>query len=172
MPYTGAGASGINLETVTLEDLQYQYHAISGKIGRYVTRSGGIEEKEFRRILEYIVLRDYDGWLVDSLEEYYQYDTSGCFAKDARWHALDAYLSGLQDNERWVGYLSFNRKYRPGLIKGRTFPIVEADCCQKPGPITQLQFDEGRTTCPACGRFTGVKLVGRGAIDTEKMEEI
>ena len=83
-------------------------------------------------------------------------------AKELEFKALLLHAARIFDNEAWVDFLHFNRKFRPEVAAATRLVWVVTDCCKKPGEITQTMFDShrrvnDRISCPHCGRWTHYK---------------
>ncbi len=157
--------SEIALASVPLSQLQHRggtFHcAKRGERSRIgvQTALGDISETVWREAVEHVALRDYESWLVDALEEW---SKSLAFVKgrnEARKYALELYSSRIFDNKQWVGYIEFNRKYRPDVVKDERFLTVMAECCRKPGEMTRERYEAAYTTCPICGRSDEVTII-------------
>ena len=157
--------SEIDLANVPLSQLQHRggtYHCAKkrerGRIG-VQTDLGDILESVWREAVEHVALRDYESWLVDALEEW---SKSLAFIKgrnEARKYALELYSSRIFDNKQWVGYIEFNREYRPDFVKAERFLTVMAECCKQPGEMTRERYEAAYTTCPICRRSAEVTII-------------
>jgi len=164
--------SEIDLANIPLPQIRARYGTFrAGRAGGRAgvqTAIGDVLEKVWYEAVERIALREYESWIVDCLEEYFKRDPCPTTRREARREALDLYASRMFENEMWVGYIPFNRKYCPDAIKGKQFVTVIAECCNKPGEITRARFDSGDTICPVCGRFIKVKQVSGELIPEKK----
>lgn len=74
------------------------------------------------------------------------------------------------DNEAWVDFLRFNRKYRPDVVTSARLVRIRPMCCKMPGEITQTMLEQHKSTntapCPHCGRWAEYELM-----TTTEMEE-
>lgn len=152
--------SEIDLANIPLSQIKHRFGTFhcgraSGRVG-VQTAIGDVLEKVWREAVERIALREYESWIVDCLEEYFKRDPCPDTRRGARREALILYSMRMFENELWVGYIPFNRKYRPNSIEAKQLVTVIAECCNKPGEITRARFDSGDTICPACGRFIKV----------------
>ena len=83
--------------------------------------------------------------------------------------ALELHTDRIFDNEAWVDFLKFNRKYRPEVAAATKVVYIRTECCSKPGAIPQTQLDsriDDRVCCPHCGRWTHYEIM-----TTLEMEE-
>lgn len=91
--------------------------------------------------------------------------------KELEFKALELHADRIFDNEAWVDFLKFNRKYRPEVAAAARLVWVITDCCKKPGEITQTMLDsykhiDNRVCCPHCGRWAPYVI-----LTTKEMEE-
>lgn len=90
--------------------------------------------------------------------------------KELEFHALQLHADRIFDDERWVDFLKFNRKYRPEVALSARLVWIISECCRKPGEITQVMLDsrnhDNRVCCPHCGRWAHYKI-----LTTLEMEE-
>lgn len=76
-------------------------------------------------------------------------------------HTLDLHIMRIFENELWVDFIPFNKKYAPERLEKVPVVMVTMECCKKPGIITRkrLQHDTAgiqdikKTFCPICGAF-------------------
>ncbi len=169
---------GIDLAAVTLSDIRWKYGTGistatgSKRAGTYkpgyrngvMTDIGDIREDVWCQIVEHIARRDGEEWLVDALTEWgdvHNYAKSS--HKEVRIEALDLYSSRIFDDPKWVGYIPFNRKYRPDIMDQSQIVTVVNTCCGKMGEVTRQQIEyayDGKISCPHCGRWSTFFLVG------------
>jgi len=78
--------------------------------------------------------------------------------KAERWRtALQHHLYRFHDNPEWVGYIPFNRKYRPEVIATADIIWIVNECCKVPGEITRQRYEADiriyneMAHCPHCG---------------------
>ena len=77
--------------------------------------------------------------------------------------SLELHVSRIFDNPEWVGFVSFNQKYRPDILSQTELIWIETVCCKKAGLTTAAQVKgaktrEGRLCCPICGRFSEFRI--------------
>lgn len=94
-------------------------------------------------------------------EQLLEYLTEHNYAKSTKTQlerkALELHTDRIFDNEAWVDFLKFNRKYRPEVAAATKVVYIRTECCSKPGAIPQTQLDsriDDRVCCPHCGRWT------------------
>ena len=90
--------------------------------------------------------------------------------KQLEFKALQLHASRIFDNEAWVDFLRFNRKYRSEIASSARLIWIVPECCKKPGEITQVMLDshnrDNRVCCLHCGRWAHYKI-----LTTLEMEE-
>ena len=74
----------------------------------------------------------------------------------------------LFDNETWIDFLRFNRKYRPDRLREVQTVKIIPDCCRHPGEITKARYEadvradeavsERASFCPWCGKWTKIRI--------------
>ncbi|WP_313529291.1 hypothetical protein [Anaerotignum sp.] len=159
-----------DLERLTFENLQYHLSlgqstsTGSGRNKEYTykhgvrTPLGVIEETEWYQLMEQLIERSDEQWLLDALiqwekERNYTRATSA----DLRKEALRLHSSRIFDKPKWVYYIPFNRQYRPDVLRRAHIVTVINECCNLPGEVTQEQIDcayAGMVFCPHCGRWS------------------
>lgn len=96
------------------------------------------------------------------------------YAKESKseleFNALQLHAARIFDNEAWVDFLRFNRKYRPDVAASARLVRIRPICCKMPGEITQTMLEQNKSTntapCPHCGRWAEYEL-----LTTTEMEE-
>lgn len=81
-------------------------------------------------------------------------------SEDLRLEALELHSMRIFDNPKWVDYIPWNRRFRPGTLDASTLVWIETECCHKPGQTTKEQIQRAyrdRIYCPHCGRFSEYK---------------
>lgn len=92
-----------------------------------------------------------------------EHNFTGASAAEIRREALQLHTSRIFDNPQWVGYLPFNKRYRPEIWDAANIVFVRMKCCPKPGAVTQEQIDRsymGQIACPHCGRWNTFTILG------------
>lgn len=77
---------------------------------------------------------------------------------------LELHVERIFDDPNWVGFISFNQKYRPEVLDQTPLVYIETVCCKKSGLSTASQVNsaasrDGRICCPFCGRFSEFRVV-------------
>lgn len=173
------------MRDLTFENLRCHYqtgrsYVISGE-GRnrvYWYRNGvqcnigDIEQREWCQMVKKVIQQSVEQELHQQL---LQYLTEHNYAKapqtDLEFLALHLHSSRIFDNEAWVDFLKFNRKYRPEIASSAKRVWIVSECCAKPGEITMAMLEtrkhiDNRVCCPRCGRWTHYELM-----TTLEMEE-
>jgi len=78
-------------------------------------------------------------------EQLLEYLTEHNYAKSTKTQlerkALELHADRIFDNEAWVDFLKFNRKYRPEVAAATKVVYIRTECCSKPGAIPRTQLD-------------------------------
>lgn len=112
-------------------------------------------EHVWYQLAELMVQRTHEGELFNHLLQFEMETThNSCFDyKKLRPYSLELYIDRIFDHPRWVGFIPFNRKYRPVFIKDMEFIQIKSECCEAAGDITEEQIRLNTAPCPKCGRF-------------------
>ena len=93
-------------------------------------------------------------------EQLLEYLTEHNYAKSTKTQlerkALELHADRIFDNEAWVDFLKFNRKYRPEVAAATKVVYIRTECSR---------IDD-RVCCPHCGRWTHYEIM-----TTLEMEE-
>lgn len=160
---------GRDLSTITFEDIQWQYGVFrcnstgAGRDKKYFpwrgakTKLGEIEERNWCRLAEAAIEHAGETDLLKQLIQWCsEHNFTGASAAEIRREALQLHTSRIFDNPQWVGYLPFNKRYRPEIWDAANIVFVRMECCPEPGAVTQEQIDRsymGQIACPHCGRW-------------------
>lgn len=160
---------GRDLSTITFEDIQWQYGVFrcnstgAGRDKKYFpwrgakTKLGEIEERNWCRLAEAAIKHAGETDLLKQLIQWCsEHNFTGASAAEIRREALQLHTSRIFDNPQWVGYLPFNKRYRPEVWDAANIVFVRMECCPEPGTVTQEQIDRsymGQIACPHCGRW-------------------
>ena len=77
--------------------------------------------------------------------------------QDLQLNALEIHSMRIFDDPAWVGYIPWNRRFRPDELDESTLVWIETECCHKPGQTTKEQIKrayQDRVYCPHCGRHS------------------
>lgn len=157
----------LNLEEITFEKMRWQYGTfLSHSVGKrsekktYTTKCvmtpiGEITESVWYQLAEFMIQREHEEELFNNLLQFETETThNSCFDfKELRHYTLDLYVSRIFNHPRWIGFIPFNRKYRPDFIKNMKFIRIKSECCGAIGDVTEEQICPSGTPCPKCGRF-------------------
>ena len=124
------------------------------------TPIGVIEKTLWQQTVETIIVRDGEQDMQAHLQEWYK----ECAGWTDPLDPLGAHVRHLYDDEKWVDYIPFNRKYRPQLLAGRKFPVIRTVCCSKECHVTWPQIQSGYTRCAYCGRFGENEVIGESEL--------
>ena len=172
--YTLPGGS--DLSTITFEDIRWQYGVFrcnstgAGRDKKHFpwhgvkTRLGEIEEHEWCQLAEAVIDRAGEAELLKQLVQWCtENNFTGDSAAEIRREALRLHTNRIFDNPKWVGYLPFNKRYRPGIWDAANIVFVRMGCCPEPGTVTQEQIDRSckeQIACPHCGRWNTFTILG------------
>ena len=133
---------------------------------------GDVEQSEWFRMVRELIDRKGEQHLYAQLLEYL---TEHNYVKRTKAQlerkALELHADRIFDNEAWVDFLNFNRKYRPKVAAATKVVYIRTECCNKPRAIPQTQLGsskriDDRVCCPHCGRWTHYEIM-----TTLEMEE-
>lgn len=169
---------------VTFSDLRLHFqtgraYIISGQ-GRnrvYGYRSGvwcnlgDVDSADWVRMVKNVISREGEQQLHQQLLQYLKDHN---YAKETKaeleFNALQLHAARIFDDEAWVEFLRFNRKYRPDVAASARLVRIRPMCCKMPGEITQTMLEQHKSTntapCPHCGRWAEYEL-----LTTTEMEE-
>lgn len=155
----------------TFEDLRMHYRtgrsvliSGTGRDRKYGYRHGvqcnlgDLEEADWVSQVKDLIERSGEKQLYNELLEWCKENNFARESeKDLRFRALELHASRIFDDERWVDYLAFNRRYRPEVIDPSRLRWIRTECCNKPAQTTIKLIEEiydNRTSCPICGRWS------------------
>lgn len=174
--------TGIDLKTVTAEDLRWKYGTYSyeskGRGRDKVTTSrpgvqtpiGDIEIGIWVEAAKAVIHRDGLDEELEHMTGYYLKDGGPAFPnKMLEYRALDAALSGLYKDPAWVGFIEYNEKYHPDLLASASLVEVYTDCCGELCTFTEARLERGDSyaTCPKCGSWSKIRRT-KDAIPAEE----
>lgn len=144
----------------------------------FLTPIGDIERELWYKLAETLINENFDGWITDSLQEWYHEYHPSCKGKDnriAREFALKAHIHKEYDREGWIYYIPWNRRYRSGALVGRLFPTVIASCCNMAGETTnhlmRMERREVFGYCPNCFQFSSLTILADPCGSRRKLME-
>lgn len=133
---------------------------------------GDIEQKEWCQMVRDLIQREDEQKLYQQLLQHLKdHNYAKESIKELEFKALQLHASRIFDNEAWVDFLKFNRKYRPEIASSARLVWIVPECCKSPGEVTQTMLDshkhiDNRACCPHCGRWVRFKFY-----TTTEMEE-
>lgn len=174
-----AEGRGVSVEEqMTFAELAPQYDVMRGvtkvKNGRkdsalisYVKiRAGEIERQQWQGMVRELIRETGEEELFQYLLEWTRERILWLKTeKERENYALELHTSRIFDDEDWVGFVPFNRKYRPERFASAGLASVTTECCGKEciTTLTQLKNGNGVVCCPFCGRFSAYKMMkGKG----------
>lgn len=160
----------------TFEDLRMHYHtgrsyliSGTGRDRKYGYRHGvkcnlgDLEESDWIQKVKELIQRSGEEQLYEQLLEWSrEHNFAKESEKELRIRALELHAYRIFDNEGWVDYLAFNRKYRPEVIDPSRLRWIRTVCCNKPAQTTVKLIEEiydKRTCCPICGRWSFFEIL-------------
>ncbi len=164
----------VKLDSLTFEDVYYHYGTGVGftemrnheKVSRYRhgvgTNIGDIERRVWKQIVYHLIAKAGEEELFEQLKEYVA--EVGFFRdkEELEMDALQLHSYRIFEDLAWVGFVPFNRRYRPEYLKDFPLIAVACDCCQKPGEVTEEQLAkaiDGKINCPACGIGSTYRII-------------
>lgn len=133
---------------------------------------GDIEKSEWMQMVRDMIDREGEQDLQKQLLEHRKaHNYAKQSMTELEFDALDLHASRIFDNEAWVAFLEFNRKYRPEVAASASVNWIQTECCKKPGEVTWAMLDshkhiDNRACCPHCGRWAHYEI-----LTTLEMEE-
>ena len=132
---------------------------------------GDVDSADWVRMVKNVISREGEQQLHQQLLQYLKDHN---YAKETKseleFNALQLHAARIFDNEAWVDFLRFNRKYRPDVAASARLVRIRPMCCKMPGEITQTMLEQLKSTntapCPHCGRWAEYEL-----LTTTEMEE-
>ena len=167
---------GRDLSTITFEDIRWQCGVFrcnstgAGRDKKYFpwrgakTKLGEFEERNWCQLAEAVIEHAGETDLLKQLIQWCsEHNYTGASAAEIRREALQLHTRRIFDNPQWVGYLPFNKRYRPEIWDAANIVFVRMECCPEPGAVTQEQIDRsymGQIACPHCGRWNTFTILG------------
>lgn len=126
-----------------------------------ITPIGDIEDSLWQSLAEQLIDRCGERWLLKALVDWRKERNHWKLsAAELHREALESHSHRLFDSEKWVDYIPFNRKYRPELLSGRSFPKIRSRCrCGAVGEVTEHWLTRDTAPCPGCGAFYEYDIV-------------
>ena len=173
-PLLANSLSEQDLNSLTFADLHYMYgigesqSTGSGRNKEYSyrhsvkTEVGNIEENHWCKLMEQLIKRSDEKWLLDALIQWGQeHNYARASPSDIRKEALQLHSHRIFDDPQWVCFLPFNRRFRPDALADAHIVRVVNECCGLPGEVTQEQVDRAHgdsISCPHCGRWSSFSI--------------
>ena len=122
---------------------------------------GDLERSEWCELVRELIDRKGEQALYKQLLQYLKdHNYSKASIRELEFHAMELHMDRIFDNERWLGFVDFNQKYRPEILSATRLILVMPECCKKAGLITRTRYEENKNNnfCPHCGRWTQISL--------------
>ncbi|NBI85082.1 hypothetical protein D3Z47_02270 [Lachnospiraceae bacterium] len=131
-------------------------HKVHGYRKGVMTGLGDLELKEWKRLAMELVQTSQEQQLYQNLLEWRLEHNCRRSDSEPEIDALELHMSRIFDDPLWVGYIPFNRRYRPEILDSSRLVWVKTECCGEPGEVTKerLEYEDGRIPCPVCGRWS------------------
>ena len=123
-------------------------------------RIGDLEISEWSEFVRAHIKQTGEELLFENFSEFMdQRLNAGRSKRQKEATILDLFSRRIFDDEKWVLYLQFNRKYRPACIVPDHMAVILPHCCRKYGAIPKVQLpgqdcDGKKVCCPHCGVWT------------------
>lgn len=122
-----------------------------------IDRAG--EHELFAQLLEFLREKEYSKRSKRELEEY----------------ALELHASRIFDNEAWVLFVQFNKKYRPERFAATRLIWVKTNCCKKNCQVCYSMLYRGESIpesvcCPHCGRWSEYEIIEKNEMEESCFE--
>lgn len=144
----------LNLDEVTFENMHWKYGTcLCYTVGKrsekktystncVMTELGEMTESVWYELAELMIQREHEEELFNNL---LQFETEtphySCFDyTKLRHYTLELYIDRIFNQPGWVGFIPFNRKYRPDFIKNMEFIQIKSECCEAVGDVTEEQI--------------------------------
>ena len=166
----------IDVSQLGFDQLRLRYYVgrchsrFSGRYKEYTyinyaqTDLGEIELPAWRKLAQQMIEYHHEEQLQEQLLEWVsEHNYCGDSKPKLLQESLELHMSRIFDNPNWVGFVSFNQRYRPDILRQTELSWVEADCCKMPGLTTAAQVAgskkrDGVICCPFCGRFSEFRV--------------
>lgn len=127
--------------------------------------AGNIEIDEWRKLMLEHIHRAGEEELHEQLKVYVQAEYPWCKTKaKIKLEALELHAMRVFDNEKWVGFIRFNRQFRPEVLDSIQLVQITTVCCKSLAATTLAQVQNARRQsagicCPICGRWSDFEEV-------------
>lgn len=169
----------IQANGITFENLRYHYgtgraYTISGTGRNRVTgyregvktNLGDLEISEWMDLMQQLIEKSGEQAIYAALIEWLtEHNYRKASKSEIAREAMVQHSYRIFDNEEWVDFIPFNRRYRPQALSGVEIVKVFTSCCPKWSRITKRRMEcdksiyGSRITCPICGRLSEYKTI-------------
>ena len=165
----------VDTEHLTLADLRSHYRTGrantrgSGrdKISTYRngigTNIGDVEESLWRRLVKDLINKHDEQELHQQLRAWVKENCLWLKTEaEIELEALELHASRIFDDQEWVGFIPFNRQYRPKTLEQANIAHVTFFSCGHSGDVTQAQIDRAdnqQVSCPVCGVWSEFQII-------------
>ena len=166
--------SKIRLSDLTFEDLCPHYGTgrsmftgrdrYGGKMYSYrsgiATNMGDVEISVWKKLAIRLIERAGETELFSSLKNFQDENRCGSNS-DFEQHVLELHIRRVFDDPAWVGFVKFNKLYRPVILKKANLLRVICCCCEQEGVVTRERIDRDgpdKVICPVCGKYSEYRI--------------
>jgi hypothetical protein len=157
-------------EDLTFSDVRIRYRtgrsfriSQSGREKKYgyrhgvMTALGDLDFPEWERMVRFLIEKHGEQELQKQLgiwlhESNYAHETD----KELAIKALELHAARIFDNRQWIGFISFNRRFRPAAVDEGSLVWIETPCCgtgqATPKQISRATSGDRQIAYPHCGR--------------------
>lgn len=126
-------------------------------------RLGDLEESEWMHLMKTLIDQTGESGLY---KQFFTWESEhilySCSQAELERDVLVSYSYRLFDDEGWVGFVDFNRRFRPDVLSSANLVRIQCPCCNQPGETTQALLNRaasGQTPCPVCGRWEVFEII-------------
>lgn len=155
----------MSTDGLTFEDIRWQYNigqdttTGSGRNKTHVytlwvqTPSGRYPQENWVQLSEQLVEQAGEHDLFMNLRKWVREQIRFKTMDELYVYTLQLHVNRIFDNKAWVGYVEFNRKYRPEVLSCAKLIPVKSHCCEAIFEVTPEMLRDDKVPCGTCGRF-------------------
>lgn len=166
------------MHELSFEDLRVHFgtgraYTISGKgrdriMGYRVGKQcnlGDIETGEWMKMVRELIVQKGEQELHQQLLTHMkEHNYTRSTKAELEEEVLELHTARIFDNQLWVDFIPFNKRFRPEVLRTVKLISVMPECCKKAGLLTDARYRErdphcDENFCPHCGRWTKISLV-------------
>ena len=127
------------------------------------TNIGDIEKKLWCKLVKKLIDRHGEQELYQQLRAWVKENCLWLKTEaEMEMESLILHTSRIFDNQQWVGFIPFNRQYRPKVLEQADIVHVTCLSCGHSGNVTQAQIDRAynqQICCPVCGVWSAFQVI-------------